>query len=710
MIKRILQFFVAVLFCTNALSQDMYNSIATAYVTTTISQNVVFNDTMRQGGTFTFSVLAHNGGGRAGQSDTANVRIQFYNFQGGLMGTFQSSYNANLPNPNAVCGNPCIDPAVPWSTLTVSTTVDAASASGIAYAKVSMYGIDGSYWAGDYGPWYRAPTFTLNGGGNLTYNPEFGPYNNVTAQGWTASPGFGSCQGAWGGSNPCIVNSSGTPGTSTVGLVANQNGGGPSATGGTTSGTPGGYNSTMSTTNSTGGPPPPNPTKIYTSNTTTVKITNIWPTSNNSPPSEGAANAFDNNPNTKYLNFDKYNAGVTVKLSEGRVVSGFTITTANDFPGRDPTSYKLYGSNDGKTWVLIKEGPLTLTDNRFTVSDVESVNNTAAYFYYYMQFPQTKAGDGCGLNCDSVQIAEITYIYDTNNTTRSTDLTVSGSSSPVDPVQAASAPQYPSYVTTNGTSSLTVNDAGGSSAITTTQNNRVTLRTNTTLANQGIWIEQTGNNNVVTIDQAGKSAVKGIGQDKAVIQGNANTITINQGVTGLGQNVIEMRVIGDTNTLNINQARTNLGTNSGGNGHYQMIDVSGYTNSLTTQQSNTGGVGTHYMETTILGNNNSVIARQTDNGNKIMFTSINGNSNTAEVVQKGTGQHYLDLTMNGLGNTATILQEGTAGHKATIDLTRGTGGPNTLDLSQTGSNPLSIGIQQTCNVANCGAVVVRQTQ
>jgi hypothetical protein len=495
-----------------------------------------------------------------------------------------------------------------------------------------------------------------------------------------------------------------------VGLVANQNGGGPSATGGTTSGTPGGYNSTMSTTNSTGGPPPPNPTNIYTSNTTTVKITNIWPTSNNSPSGEGAANAFDNNPNTKYLNFDKYNAGVTVKLSEGRVVSGFTITTANDFPGRDPTSYKLYGSNDGKTWVLIKEGPLTLTDNRFTVSDVVSVNNTAAYFYYYMQFPQTKAGDGCGQNCNSVQIAEITYIYDTNNTTRSTDLTVTGSSSPVDPVQAASAPQYPSYVTTNGTSSLTVNDAGSSSAITTTQNNRVTLRTNATLANQGIWIEQTGNNNVVTIDQAGKSAVKGIGQDKAVIQGNANTITINQGVTGPGQNVIEMRVVGDTNTLNIGQARTNLGTNSGGNGHYQMIDVSGYTNSLTTQQSNNGGVGTHYMETTILGNNNSIIAKQTDNGNKIMFTSINGNSNTADIVQKGTGQHYLDLTMNGPGNTATILQEGTAGHKATIDLTRGTGGPNTLDLSQSGSNPLSIGIQQTCNVATCGAVVVRQTQ
>ena len=159
-----------------------------------------------------------------------------------------------------------------------------------------MYGIDGSFWAGDYGPWYRAPTFQLNGGPNLVYNPEFGPYNGITAQGWTANPGFGACQGAWGGSNPCIVNSDGVPGQSTVGLVANQNGGGPSATGGTTSGQPGGYNSTMSVTYAGAGtgtaqtPPPtptPNPTNIYSTSSGTVRITNIWPTSNNSPAGEG---------------------------------------------------------------------------------------------------------------------------------------------------------------------------------------------------------------------------------------------------------------------------------------------------------------------------------------------------------------------------------------------------------------------------------------
>jgi len=235
-------------------AQQVYNSIATAYVTTTISQSVVFDSTMQQGGTFEFSVLAHNGGGRAGQSDTANVKIQFYDSSNNLISTVNTSYSNNLPNPTALGGNPQIDPAVPWTTLSISSTLTSAQAANVSYAKVSMYGIDGSYWAGDYGPWYRAPTFTHNGGGNLTYNPEFGPYNGITAQGWTASPGFGACQGAWGGSNACIVNSSGTPGQSTVGLVANQNGGGPSATGGTTGGTPGGYNNAMSTTNPSGSP------------------------------------------------------------------------------------------------------------------------------------------------------------------------------------------------------------------------------------------------------------------------------------------------------------------------------------------------------------------------------------------------------------------------------------------------------------------------
>ena len=262
---------IAGLFVASEVSAQQYNSVATAYLTTTLSQFVVFNSTMQQGGTFDFSVLAHNGGGRAGQSDTANVKIEFFNSSNTLITSANTTYSSNLPNPTALGGNPQIDPAVPWTTLTISKTLSAADAANVSYAKVSIYGIDGSYWAGDYGPWYRAPTLSLNSGGNLLYNPEFGPYNNVNAQGWNISPSLGACQGAWGGSNACIVDASGTPGRNTTGLVANANGGGPSATGGTTSGTAGGYNSTMSTTNPTGGAPA-GPTVVSTAAGTPIVV------------------------------------------------------------------------------------------------------------------------------------------------------------------------------------------------------------------------------------------------------------------------------------------------------------------------------------------------------------------------------------------------------------------------------------------------------
>lgn len=324
-------FFTLLVSCTKVFAQTNYNSIATAYVTTTISQHVVFDSAMQQGGTYTMSVLAHNGGGRAGQSDTANVKIQFFTTTGQEVHTVASAYSNNLPNPQNVCGNPCIDTSVPWSTLTISLNLTAAQAANIAYARVSMYGIDGSYWAGDYGPWYRAPTFQHNGGSNLLYNPEFGPYNGVQAQGWTTSPGLGACQGAWGGSNPCIANSSGTPGVSTTGLVANENGGGPSPTGGTTSGTAGGYNNTMSVTNAgtgatSGAAPAPTVTgtsvtyttrTVVNGNTTTIYRTPVTTTTY----SDGTSTT-SNGAETLYQT--KVSSTVTTNT-----IAGTTLTTIN---------------------------------------------------------------------------------------------------------------------------------------------------------------------------------------------------------------------------------------------------------------------------------------------------------------------------------------------------------------------------------------------
>ena len=754
MIRLFRLFFILTTLCGTAFAQTSYNAIATAYVTTTISQDVVFNSTMQQGGTFTFSVLAHNGGGRAGQSDTANVKIQFFNSSGTVVSTVNSNYSANLPNPNAVCGNPCIDTAVPWSTLTVSGTLTQAQASTVAYAKVSMYGIDGSYWAGDYGPWYRAPTLQLNGGGNLLYNPEFGPYNGITAQGWTSSPGFGACQGAWGGSNACIVNSDGVPGSSTVGLVANANGGGPSATGGTTSGQPGGYNNTMTVTNAgtgaTAGTPPPNPTNIYTTSTSTVYITHIWPTSYNSPGGEGATNAFDNNPYTKYLNFDKYNAGVTVRWSQGRVVSGFTITTANDFPGRDPTSYKLYGSNDGVNWTLIQEGSLSLSDSRYTTSGVISVNNSNAYFYYYIQFPQTKAGNGCGLDCNSMQIAEITYIYDTNNTTTSTDQGGGGSSAPVDPVQAAAAPTVVSTSTSNSvstssssstTSNITVNRPTttgtytdvyvGTTTVTTTTTTPVTTTTYSdgstttssgtptttssttytitpTLGTAPIYSRaapNTGGNSVyvkqiyswastqVSITQEGNNnAVTGTDSGWATVDGNGSIINIQQYGQG---NIVGTKMNAWGNNIDIKQKGA-----SGGDVNNKLFNLEsfGNGNSVTLQQQSNTNTASVKMTYDI---NTANITQKGGTGNSSYATMV-GNWNTVNNTQNGNDNFSL-VNMSGDNNSATINQTGN-NHNTLLNLI---GNKNTVSVTQTGAGD-TYSLQQTCtNPAGCSVSVVR---
>ena len=621
MIKRILQFFFMLSICISAHSQAVeYNAIATAYVTTTISQNVVFNSAMQAGGTFTFSVLAHNGGGRAGQSDTANVKIEFYNSGGTLITQAATSHNANLPNPNAVCGNPCIDTSVPWSTLTISSTLTSTQAAQVAYAKVSMYGIDGSFWAGDYGPWYRAPTFQQNGSGNLTYNPEFGPYNGVTAHGWTSSPGFGACQGAWGGSNACIVNSDGVPGTSTVGLVANANGGGPSPTGGTTSGTPGGYNNTMTTTNAgtgaTAGSAPSAPTVTSTTTAYTYR---------------------------------------TVVSGNVTTVYRTLVTTTNYSDGTSTSS----NGNEALYYTATS-----------TVTEVSSSNTQQGVVTTTTTRVDTVMSDGSQ-----------TTSYSTSSTTT----------------------PWPSYVTI-GSGNVSQDITFGNSAMPTLpQQTKIDVWTNKTITDGNkIYIDQvSGGNNTVTMDQDGNKNLI-----NATLSGSNNSVTAKQGVPGVGQNEIKLNLNGDGNTLNINQARTTLGSPLGTNGHYQSVEVTGYQNTVTTQQTNTGGVGGQYMETTVNGNQNSVVARQTDNGNKIMFNSITGNNNTVEAIQKGTGQHYLENKLTGNGNSISALQEGNIANRATIDLTNN-GGPASVILQQTGGQNVSV-TTGCATAGGCAPVTVRQ--
>jgi hypothetical protein len=132
----------------------------------------------------------------------------------------------------------------------------------------------------------------------------------------------------------------------------------------------------------------------------------LVPTSANSPGNEGVGNAIDNTSGTKYLNFDKLNAGFTVTLSAGRkVIVGLRLTSANDAPDRDPTSYLLSGSNDGLTWTKIASNSIPDFTARFYTVAV-SFTNTVAYSQYRLLFPTIRDA----ASAVAMQIAEVEFL------------------------------------------------------------------------------------------------------------------------------------------------------------------------------------------------------------------------------------------------------------------------------------------------------------
>jgi hypothetical protein len=155
----------------------------------------------------------------------------------------------------------------------------------------------------------------------------------------------------------------------------------------------------------------------------------IVPSSNNSPGSEAVANAIDNVPTTKYLNFDRLNTGFTVNPG-GRgltVVSGLTLTSANDAPERDPASYTLSGSYDGTNFTQISAGAVGVFTTRFEKQTILFANNIP-YLQYQILFP-TVAGPGG----NSMQIAEVEFLgvlADTDVTTPGDPIVPSSNNSP----------------------------------------------------------------------------------------------------------------------------------------------------------------------------------------------------------------------------------------------------------------------------------------
>lgn len=132
----------------------------------------------------------------------------------------------------------------------------------------------------------------------------------------------------------------------------------------------------------------------------------IIPTSNNSPGNETSENAIDNTSATKYLNFDKLNAGLTVTPTVGdTVVTGLRFTSANDAPDRDPTSFVLSGSRDGNSFTEIARGGIPDFTARFLAVQV-AFTNSEPYLHYRLLFPTVRDAAAAV----AVQISEIEFL------------------------------------------------------------------------------------------------------------------------------------------------------------------------------------------------------------------------------------------------------------------------------------------------------------
>ncbi|WP_221762991.1 VCBS domain-containing protein [Chlorobium phaeovibrioides] len=152
-------------------------------------------------------------------------------------------------------------------------------------------------------------------------------------------------------------------------------------------------------------------TYVSTADITTGLPDTAYSVVGSSPDTEVVKYAFDDNVNTKYLNFSGVGSSVTVDAGANYVVTSLGLTTANDALNRDPAHFILYGSTDNASFTQIAAAALTPPAERYTDYPTVSFSNSTSYRYYRLAFDQSTGGGG-----DSyIQVAEIRLGGETSN-------------------------------------------------------------------------------------------------------------------------------------------------------------------------------------------------------------------------------------------------------------------------------------------------------
>lgn len=229
---------------------------------------------------------------------------------------------------------------------------------------------------------------------------------------------------------------------------------------------------------------------------------------------------------------------------------------------------------------------------------------------------------------------------------------------PVPPNEGSSAPSAPPPPPTEPTYP----------AVSITTNQTIKMGQTNAVTNNSIYIQSFGDNNTVSIEQFSKfNAVRGInGAQAMLINGNNNTVTINQGTasTILGNNLAEVAITGNGNTVSLTQQQ---------NGKYAEVVVNGASNSLSLQQNDLGGKS---LFANILGDSNSVTTLQAGSGNHFIDINAPYGGANINITQTGDTQKLFSLTLNNPGIGVTVEQTITTGDSAAMEITC-TSGPCT---------------------------------
>ena len=134
-----------------------------------------------------------------------------------------------------------------------------------------------------------------------------------------------------------------------------------------------------------------------------------------SPVNEGVANAVDNISFTKYLNFSIDNCGLLVVPRRGPSrLAGFSVTSADDYPERDPATFVVIGHTVGRADTVIASGLMPAFTARNQIRRVWFDTPTGIFAEYSIFFPSIVGPRGGYVN--SMQIAEVELLGATENT------------------------------------------------------------------------------------------------------------------------------------------------------------------------------------------------------------------------------------------------------------------------------------------------------